>query len=159
MQSHKASLVNEADPIMRQTLVRSPGSGRSSGEGNGNPLQYPCVENPMDGVMWQATVHGVAKRRTRLIVSRQFCQLCEKYATAVVQFRSFVLKLSEWNKVSITMSFSSFAQYDVTLPMFLMLRCCSAAKSVPTLCDPVDCSMPGFPVLHYLLEFAQIHVH
>ena len=32
-------------------------------------------------------------------------------------------------------------------------------KSCPTLCDPVDCSMPGFPVLHYLLEFAQTHVH
>ena len=57
------------------------------------------------------------------------------------------------------MSFSSFAKYDVTLPMFLMLGCCLVAKSFPTLCDAVDCSMPGFPVLHCLLEFAQIHVH
>ena len=54
---------------------------------------------------------------------------------------------------------ASFAQYDVTLPMFLMRGCCSVAKSFPTLCDLVDCSMTGFPVLHYLLEFAQIHVH
>ena len=37
--------------------------------------------------------------------------------------------------------------------------CCSAAKSCPTLCDPMSCSKPGFPVLHYLLEFAQIHVY
>ena len=36
---------------------------------------------------------------------------------------------------------------------------CSVAQSCPVLCDPVDCSMPGFPVLHYLPEFAQIHVH
>ena len=43
-----------------------PGSGRSSGEGNGNPLQYSCLENPMDGGAWWATVHGVAKSRTRL---------------------------------------------------------------------------------------------
>ena len=43
-----------------------PGSGRSSGEGNGNPLQYSCVENPMDREAWWATVHGVAKSRTRL---------------------------------------------------------------------------------------------
>ena len=43
-----------------------PGSGRSSGEGNGNPLQYSCLENPMDGGAWQATVHGVGKSRTRL---------------------------------------------------------------------------------------------
>ena len=43
-----------------------PGSGRSPGEGNGNPLQYSCLENPMDGGAWWATVHGVAKSRMRL---------------------------------------------------------------------------------------------
>ena len=37
------------------------GSGRSPGERNGNPVQYSCLENPMDGGAWQATVHGVAK--------------------------------------------------------------------------------------------------
>ena len=37
--------------------------------------------------------------------------------------------------------------------------CCSGSKLCLTFCDPMDCSMPGFPVLHYLLEFAQIHVH
>ena len=41
-----------------------PGSGRSPGEGNGNPLQYSCLENPMDGGAWWATVHGVAKSQT-----------------------------------------------------------------------------------------------
>ena len=35
-------------------------------EGNGNPLQFPCLENPMDRGAWQATVHGVAKSQTRL---------------------------------------------------------------------------------------------
>ena len=39
------------------------------------------------------------------------------------------------------------------------LNCCSVAQSCPTLCDPMDCSTPGFPVLHYLLKFAQTHVH
>ena len=38
-----------------------PGSGRSPGEVDGNPLQYSCLENPMDRGAWQATVHGVAK--------------------------------------------------------------------------------------------------
>ena len=37
------------------------GSGRSPGEGNGNPLQYPCLGNPMDREAWRATVHAVAK--------------------------------------------------------------------------------------------------
>ena len=43
-----------------------PGSGRSSGEGNGNPLQYLCPENAMDRGARYATVHGVAKSWTRL---------------------------------------------------------------------------------------------
>ena len=40
-------------------------SGRSPGEGNGNPLQYSCLENAMDGGAWWAAVHGVAKSRSR----------------------------------------------------------------------------------------------
>ena len=43
-----------------------PGSGRSLGEGNGNPLQYSCLENPMDRGAWQAAVHGVTKSQTQL---------------------------------------------------------------------------------------------
>ena len=39
------------------------------------------------------------------------------------------------------------------------LSCCSVAKSCLTLCEPMSCSMSGFPTLHYLLEFAQIHFH
>ena len=43
-----------------------PGSGRSPGEGNGNPLWYSCLENPMDRGAWWAAVHGVAKSWTQL---------------------------------------------------------------------------------------------
>ena len=48
-------------PAMQETWVRSLGRGRSAGEGNGNPLQYPWLENSMDRGAWRATVHGVAK--------------------------------------------------------------------------------------------------
>ena len=41
-------------------------SSQSYGKGNGTPLQYSCLENPMDGRAWKAAVHGVAKSRTRL---------------------------------------------------------------------------------------------
>ena len=47
-----------------------PGSGRSPGEGNGNPLQYSCLENPMDRGAWWATVYGVSKSRTQLQLSK-----------------------------------------------------------------------------------------
>ena len=43
-----------------------PGSERASGEGNGNALQYSCLENPMDRGAWWATVHGVAKSQTQM---------------------------------------------------------------------------------------------
>ena len=56
----KASAGNARD------LGSIPGLGISRGEGNGNPLQYACLENSMDGGAWWATVHGVAKSQTRL---------------------------------------------------------------------------------------------
>ena len=51
----KESVCNAGD------LGLIPGSGRSPGEGNGNLLQYSCLENPIDRGAWQATVHGVAR--------------------------------------------------------------------------------------------------
>ena len=48
-----------------------PGSGRSPGERNGNPLQYSCLGNPMDRVAWWPTVHGVTKRVRHDSVTKQ----------------------------------------------------------------------------------------
>ena len=56
----KASVCNTGDP------GSIPGLGRSPGEGNGSPLQYSCLENPMGHTPWYVTVLGVAKSRTRL---------------------------------------------------------------------------------------------
>ena len=49
-----------------------PGLGRSPGEGNGNPLQYPCLENPMDRETWWATVQGVARIRHDLVAKQLY---------------------------------------------------------------------------------------
>ena len=56
----KASAYNAGDPDS------IPGSGRSPGEGNGNPLQYSCLENPTDRGAWWAILHAVAKSQTGL---------------------------------------------------------------------------------------------
>ena len=56
----KESACNAGDPHL------IPGSGRSPGEGNDSPLQYSCLETPMERVAWRAAVHGVAQSRTRL---------------------------------------------------------------------------------------------
>ena len=59
-QTVKASAYNAGD------LGSVPGSGRSPGKGNGNPLQYSCLENPMDGGAWWTAIHGITKSRTWL---------------------------------------------------------------------------------------------
>ena len=84
----KASAYNVGD------LGSIPGSGRFPGEGNGNPLQYSCLENPMDGGAWCATVHGVAKSRTRL---SDFTHFAHSNQCEVVP-RSFDLHFS--NKIT-----------------------------------------------------------
>ena len=71
-----------------------PRSGRSPGEGNGTPLQYSCLENPMDGGAWWVAVHGVAKSQTRLrdfSITFHFDALEKKMAThsSVLAWRTF----------------------------------------------------------------------
>ena len=79
----KASACNAGD------VGLIPGSRRSPGEGNGNPLQYSCLENPMDRGAWQATVHGVAKSRTWL---SDFTSLIFNFISEVLSC-SFVWKV------------------------------------------------------------------
>ena len=62
MTSKKLSKRHRPDTINREHK----NTFKPTGEGNGNPLQYSCLENPKDGGAWWATVHGVAKSQTRL---------------------------------------------------------------------------------------------
>ena len=63
-----ARIFKPPDPVLMQVDVRDvgliPGSGRAPGEGNDNPVQYFCLENPMDRGSWKVMVHRVAKSQT-----------------------------------------------------------------------------------------------
>ena len=70
---HSFLWVSQVELVLKNPLASAedarvvgsiPGWGRSLGEGNGNPLQYSCLENPMDRGAWWATVHGAARSRT-----------------------------------------------------------------------------------------------
>ena len=106
--------------------VRSiPGLGRSLGVGNGNPLQYSCLENPMIRGAWQAIVHEVAKSWTRLS-DFLYCK-CS-------------LSLDNSELISIWKGNTcSWCQGQHCC-------CCLVAQSCPTLLDPMDCSPPGSSV-------------
>ena len=92
-----------------------PGSGRSPGEGNGNPLQYSCLENPMGGGAWWTTVHGVAKRRTRL--SDFSHSLSEFFSYCIPQIQNFCLVL-----------------FIVSVSLLIFLICSSIIFLIPFSC-------------------------
>ena len=127
----KASASNAGDP------GSIPGLGRSPGGGNGNPLHYSCLENPMDRGAWWAAVHGVIKSRARL---SEF--------TFIFTVRVKVLSLFF---VFVFMYYLYVKYYE---PQFS-----SVTQSFPTLCNPMNHSTPGLPVYHQLPEATQTHVH
>ena len=77
-------------PVHEGDAGSIPESGRSPGGGNGDPLQYSCLENSMSRGGWWATVHGVAKRQTQL--STHACMV-NSWEVKILPFRI----LSEWN--------------------------------------------------------------
>ena len=81
------------DKLRRKSPGSSPGLGRSPGEGNGNPLQYYCLENPTDRGAWYPTVYGVAKSWTRLsnFTFTMDCSLPGSYVHAI-----FLARILEW---------------------------------------------------------------
>ena len=101
-----------------------PGSGRSPGKGNGNLLQYYCLENPMDRGAWKATVHGIAKSQTRL---SDFTSLTNK-ASGGEGIPVELFQIQKDNAVKV-----------------------QVAQSCQTPWDPMDCSPPGSSV-HEILK-------
>ena len=112
-------------------------SGRSPGEGNGNPLQYSYLENPMDRGAWLTLVHRVAKRWTKLWLSGEQLILIKR--------KHSIMRECLW------------AAYDQTRQVYNLCVCvcvCMCAKSLlfcPTLCDPMCCSPPASSV-HGILQ-------
>ena len=101
-----------------------PGLGRSPGEGNGTPFQYSCLQNPKDRGVWQATVHWVAR----------------------VGHDLSVMKNTNTNQIDILLLDNLIIWYK-----FKVKSESEVAQSCPTLCDPMDCSLPG-SYLHGILQ-------
>ena len=153
----KASAYNAGDP------VSIPGWGRSPGEGNGNPLQYSCLENPRDGGSWQATVQRVAKSQTRLHFHFHFLPSLVLPPPSLLFISSPILCAfsSEQQKVSPSYPKRILGLATCFLSKLLMssVQFSSVTQSCLTLCDPMNRSTPGLSVHHQLPEFTQTHIH
>ena len=115
-----------------------PGLGRSPGVGNGDPIQYSCLENSVDRRSWQTAVRGVQRAR-----HNRTCMHILSYIP--------IYDTSD-------MSICSYSCMCLLVEKITNICCYSITKSCPTLCDPMDCSMSGFPVIQHLPEFSQTHV-
>ena len=121
------------------------------GEGNGTPLQYSCLENPMDGGAWWAAVHGVAERRTRLSdfpCTYRFHTLEKEMAahSGVLAWR--IPGTGEPGGLPSTGSHR--VRHDWSDSAAAAACCYSVTQLCPALCDPINCSTPGFPGLQHL---------
>ena len=109
-----------------------PGSGRSPGGENGNPLQYSCWENPVDRAAWWATVYGVAKT---WLSTHTYTELGVRGCGWQVV----------WGKSL------SLPRLQLSLYKRKVLKESVSRSVVLTLCDPMDCSPPGSSV-HGILQ-------
>ena len=112
--------VSRAEGGFFTSWVTREAQGRSPGEGNGNPLQYSCLDNPKDRGSWQTTVHRVTRVGHDLALSF--------FLINPVLFIEHLLH----------------AQHSTTLGY-----CCLIAQSCPTLCDPIAYSPPGSSVMGF----------
>ena len=94
--SGKESTCNAGDCLQCRRLGSTPGSGRSLGEGNGNPLQYSCLELLMDRGAWWATVPRVAKNQTRVKQLSTFTGILRKF----VSISLFIFVSFDWHNKS-----------------------------------------------------------
>ena len=98
------------------------------GEGNGNPLQCSCLENPRDGEAWCASVYGVAQSRTRLKrLSSSSSSSCFLHCRQIL-------------------CVGTFGQHRFSNPIGIRAYAAKLLQSCLTLCDPIDGSPPGSPV-------------
>ena len=134
------------------------------GEGSGTPLQYSCLENPMDGGAWWASPWGRWESDTERL-HFHFSLSCIGEGNGNPLQCSYLENPRNrgawWAAIyGLTQSRTRLKQFSSSSSSVYMLICSfSVAKSCPAFCNPIDCSTSGSPVLHYLSEFAQIHVH
>ena len=146
--------VSKASACSPGDLGSIPGSGSSPGEGNGNPLHYSCLENPMNRGVWQAIIYGIARVGYDLALSpSEFC-----FLTCAVNLSYFSIHIPMYSRQSCRLPFipkTFISLQPQILPWTLATSAAAAAAKLLqlclTLCSPIDGSPPGSNI-HGILQ-------
>ena len=90
---HSHTSVSKGSACNAGDLGSIPGSGGSPEEGNSNPLQYSCLENPMDRRAWQATVHGGRKRVRHDLATKERERVSKLSELSLIEYRTAMLQM------------------------------------------------------------------
>ena len=119
----------------------------------------------MDREAWRAVIHGVAKSRTWLSDWTEKCKgwMCS-CLQAIIPLEKGIPELTMnyrcgWYKKDAELQPGNHTKNETGSSLKILVACGSVARLCTILCDPMNCSMPGFPVLHHLPELAQTQVH
>ena len=138
-----------------RVMVESSDKTWSTREGNGKPLQYSCLENPMNSM----------KRQNDRILKEELPRSVGAQHTTGDQWRNnskknegMEPKQKQYSAVDVTGDRSKVRCYKEQY-CISSVQYSSVAQSCPTLCDPMNRDTPGLPVHHKLPEFTQTHIH
>ena len=129
-----------------------PGLGRSPGEGNGKPLQYSCLENPMDRGVWWATVHVVERTGHNWVTFTSLQLLLNNtrfsFLNFLIKINQILLSAMRWSHLvpvseSLLLNHQEFCELLVGSVKLLIAK---SLQSCPALCDSIDDSLPGSPI-------------
>ena len=116
----------------------------------------PTLCDPMDYSLPGSSVHGILQARIVEWIAISLSRGSSRLNLHLLHWQVDSLPLSHQESPRMAVVPINFANLD---KLHNLSCCCSVAQSCPTLCHPMDCSMPGVPVLHHLPEPAQTHVH
>ena len=141
-------LVGQESACSARDLGSTPGSGRSPEEGNDKPLQYSCLENPMDRGAWWATVHSITKSWARLSNSHFYfsrATIKQYHRLGGLNNRNSFSHHSKGQKIKVKVISSEVSLFDLQMTSFLSCHMMILCVHAPLICPCVS----KFPLLRW----------
>ena len=123
------------------------------------PLVFLSPEKRVWGKMWWSSTPRWAHHGQSRLGKMLRCWCPQTQGWPLQGSVAALIGTGTWSRGRWWGQWNSYLPVLTSCPALCIFCCCSVAKACLALCNPMDCSMPGFPIFHYLLECAQIHVY